>query len=317
MSVPNNIAVDISRLVKYYRDRKTGGKRKALESVDLKVPKGAFYGLLGPNGAGKSTLINIIAGLTIKTAGNVIVNGINLDNDSRNVRQSVGVVPQELVLDPFFTVRETLEFHAGYYGVPKAKRRTDAIMEALQLTDKANLHSRQLSGGMKRRVLIAKALVHSPPILILDEPTAGVDVDLRLQLWDYVRELNRQGTTILLTTHYLEEAEELCDMISIINYGRIIATDSTKNLVRTIDRKHVTFSFEQELKSIPKGFRRFDPKRIDSHSLTLCYRRSETSIEELLVLARKSKLTLRDLSTEEPDLEDTFRYLVGKQQETA
>ncbi len=307
----NNIAIHISGLVKRYCNRKTGAMSKALECVDLQVPRGAFYGLLGPNGAGKSTLINIIAGLTIKTDGKVAVNGIDLDEDPRNVRQSVGVVPQEVVLDPFFTIRETLEFHAGYYGVPKTKRRTDAILEALRLTDKAHLNSRRLSGGMKRRVLIAKALVHSPPILILDEPTAGVDVDLRIQLWDYVRELNRHGTTVLLTTHYLEEAEELCDTISIINHGRIIATDSTKNLVKLIDRKHITFSFEQELKAVPKAFRRFEPKLMDGHSLTLCYHRGKTSIDELLELVRKARLTIRDLSTKEPDLEDTFRYLVN------
>ncbi|MCB2082045.1 MAG: ABC transporter ATP-binding protein [Rickettsiales bacterium] len=304
-------AIHITQLVKHYRGQRTKKTKQALHGVDLSIPQGSFYGLLGPNGAGKSTLINIVAGLTVKTSGNVIVNGIDMDDDPRGIRFQIGAVPQEVVLDPFFTVREMLDIHAGYYGVPKKKRRTDEILEALRLTDKANVSSRQLSGGMKRRVLIAKALVHNPPILILDEPTAGVDVELRQQLWDYVRTLNRQGTTVLLTTHYLEEAQELCDSVSIINHGKIIASDSTKNLLRIIDRKQITFRYDGKLKAVPEAFTRFQPKQTEECTLTLTYRSSETTIEELLAISRTTGLSIQDISTEEPDLEDTFRFLVA------
>ncbi len=307
----NDIALDISGLVKTYTARKgAAAPKEALKSVDLSVPKGMIYGLLGPNGAGKSTLINILAGLSLKTSGRIIINGINQDENPRNTRYQLGVVPQEVVLDPFFSVYETLEYHAGYYGVPKAKRRTQEIIDALQLTDKADASSRRLSGGMKRRVLIAKALVHNPSILILDEPTAGVDVELRFQLWEYVRKLNKQGTTILLTTHYLEEAEELCDRIAIINHGEIVAEDKTNSLVQRLDQKQLTIVVDKKLSAVPKKLKAYDAT-VSGNTLTLRYKKSTTSINDILAAIAQEKLNIVDISTQEPDLEDIFRVLVN------
>src|SRR6188508_29661 len=210
-------AISIEELEKTY----AGGKR-ALEGVSLEVPRGQIFGLLGPNGAGKSTMINILAGLVNKTGGSATIWGFDIDAHPRNAKASIGVVPQEIIFDPFFTPRETLEIQAGLYGVPKADRHTMELLRAMRLEDKADAYARTLSGGMKRRLLVAKAMVHSPPILVLDEPTAGVDIELRQQLWDYVKRLNREGVTVVLTTHYLEEAEQLCDRIAIINHGRLI-----------------------------------------------------------------------------------------------
>src|SRR5690349_21169139 len=218
-------AISIDALEKTY----AGGKR-ALDKVSIDVPRGEIFGLLGPNGAGKSTLINILAGLVNKSGGSVTIWGFDIEKHPRNAKASIGIVPQELVFDPFFTPRETLEIQAGLYGVPKERRRTDQLLRAVRLEDKAEAYSRTLSGGMKRRLLVAKAMTHSPPILVLDEPTAGVDIELRQQLWAYVRELNVEGVTIVLTTHYLEEAENLCDRIAIINHGRLIANETTRTL---------------------------------------------------------------------------------------
>src|SRR6201989_742032 len=228
-------AIRIESLCKTY----AGGKR-ALNDVSFDVPRGQIFGLLGPNGAGKSTLINILAGLVVKTSGQVTIWGFDIDGHPRNAKRSIGVVPQEIIFDPFFTPKETLEIQAGLYGIPPSGRKSDELLAAMHLTDKANAYSRTLSGGMKRRLLVAKAMVHSPPILVLDEPTAGGDVELRQQLWRYVRSLNQRGTTILLTTHYLEEAEELCDRIAIINHGRLVACDTTAALLRRLDNKSVT-----------------------------------------------------------------------------
>jgi ABC-2 type transport system ATP-binding protein len=305
-----NIALEIKGLVKTYQHRKTGSKQ-ALKFIDLTVPQGMIYGLLGPNGAGKSTLINILAGLTVKTSGEVRINGINQDDNPRLSRYQLGVVPQEVILDPFFTVEETLDYYAGYYGVPKKERRTREIMDAMHLTDKAHINSRRLSGGMKRRVLIAKALVHQPSILILDEPTAGVDVDLRFQLWEYVRKLNKQGTTILLTTHYLEEAEQLCDRIAIINHGKIVVEDTTKSLVRRLDQKQITIAFEQKLSAVPKELEKFEATLSGDHEVSIRYQKSTTSINEILTLICGSKRKVTDVTTAEPDLEDIFRVLVS------
>ena len=301
------MAISIKNLSKTYE----GAKDKALKNINLNIPEGSIYGLLGPNGAGKSTLINILAGLTIKDKGAVTINGDDLDKDARKTRFSIGVVPQEVIIDPFFSVRETLEYYAGYYGIPKSKRRTDEILKALSLEDKKSVNSRRLSGGMKRRVLIAKALVHSPPILILDEPTAGVDVELRTQLWSYVRELNKNGTTILLTTHYLEEAEELCDNIAIINHGKIIADDKTKSLKKIIDKKQLTLIFAENIKEIPKKLKKFDAKIIDKNTLSITYSPQKISPDVLIGFTKAENLTIKDLSTQEPDLEDIFRHLVG------
>ncbi len=226
-----DFAIEINNLSKTYQKTSKSSAKQALGSINLKIKKGSFFGLLGPNGAGKSTIINILAGLVNKTSGEVRICGIDIDKNQQKSKFKIGIVPQELIIDPFFNVRETLEIYAGYYGIKKSQRRTDEIIEALGLKDKAKSAPRSLSGGMRRRLLVAKALVHSPEILVLDEPTAGVDVELRNQLWNYVKNLNQQGTTILLTTHYLEEAEELCDEIAIINHGSVIACDKKSNLM--------------------------------------------------------------------------------------
>src|SRR5215212_1056254 len=239
-------AISIVDLEKTY----AGGKR-ALEGVSLEVPRGQIFGLLGPNGAGKSTLINILAGLVNKSGGRVCIWGFDIEKHPRNAKASIGIVPQELVFDPFFTPRETLEIQAGLYGVPKARRITMELLRAVRLEDKAEAYARTLSGGMKRRLLVAKAMVHSPPILVLDEPTAGVDVELRRQLWDYVRGLNGQGVTIVLTTHYLEEAEELCDRIAIIHHGRVIANEPTRELVAKAQEKAVVVTFDRDIGEVP------------------------------------------------------------------
>jgi ABC-2 type transport system ATP-binding protein len=226
-AAPPEYAVELRALDKRYAASGHGASKHALIEVDLAIPRGALFGLLGPNGAGKSTLINILAGLVNKTSGEAAIWGFDIDRAPRRARSAIGVVPQELNIDPFFTPRELLELQAGLYGVPPEERRSDEILGILGLSDKAEAYARTLSGGMRRRLMVAKAMVHDPPVLVLDEPTAGVDVELRQQLWAHVRELNRRGTTILLTTHYLEEAEELCDQIAIINHGRIIACDTT------------------------------------------------------------------------------------------
>ncbi|MBV9523702.1 MAG: ABC transporter ATP-binding protein, partial [Alphaproteobacteria bacterium] len=231
-------AIAVAGLTKAY----AGGAamRPALDRVDLVVPRGSLFGLLGPNGAGKSTLINILAGLVLKSGGRAQIWGIDIDEDPRQARAAIGIVPQELNVDPFFTPRELLELHAGFYGVPRRERRTDEILAALGLSDKADAYARTLSGGMRRRLMVAKAMVHAPPVLVLDEPTAGVDVELRRQLWSYVRALNARGTTVLLTTHYLEEAEELCDQIAIIDRGRLVVCARTEDLLRRLDDKTLT-----------------------------------------------------------------------------
>lgn len=308
-----NNAFKITNLKKTYKDKFSGRDIPALKGIDLEIKEGSFSALLGPNGAGKSTIINIIAGLVNKTSGEVVVNGHDLDDDPMGVRRSIGVVPQEVVIDPFFTVRETLEFYAGYFGVTKKQRRTDEILTALNLADKAGVNPRRLSGGMKRRLLVAKALVHNPKIIILDEPTAGVDVDLRIQLWDYVRDLNGKGSTILLTTHYLEEAEELCDKISIINHGKVIANDNTKNLIRKLGKKDINFTFAKKLAKLPKSFEKYDSSiSEDGVGLKISYDCNKQSISDILSDIGKIKNEITDISTEETDLEDVFRELVKK-----
>jgi len=305
-------AISIKNLHKTYKDGKTQHHKEALKGINLEIERGAFFGLLGPNGAGKSTIINIMAGLTVRTSGGVAICGYDIEKEMRAARRSIGVVPQELVLDTFFTVREALEITAGYYGVPKAKRRTAEIIEAMGLADKADMHPRRLSGGMRRRLLIAKALVHSPQVLVLDEPTAGVDVELRTQLWDYVRQLNKQGTTILLTTHYLEEAEELCDRIAIINHGEVIACDNKKKLMGQFDSKQLVLKLNAPLLAIPSLFADMKTGLTEEGDLLIHYRPSEANIEEILGKVRSSGLSIRDLATHEADLEDVFKYLTRK-----
>ncbi len=307
-------AIAINNLVKTYHTN--GDKRTvkhALQSINLTIPKGAFFGLLGPNGAGKSTLINILSGLTIKSAGTVSICDYDIEQDMRAARLCIGVVPQELVLDTFFTVREALEIHAGYFGVPKSQRRTDEIIKAMALEDKADINSRRLSGGMRRRLLIGKALVHNPAVLVLDEPTAGVDVELREQLWNYIRQLNKAGTTILLTTHYLEEAEELCDHIAIINHGKIVADEPKEKLLSRLDSKQLLIKTSEEIRKIPDNLQHYNTK-IQGQNLVLNYRPSKTNMNKLLYDITSSGLSICDISTLESDLEDIFRQLIaGKQ----
>jgi ABC-2 type transport system ATP-binding protein len=298
-------AIDIRNLTKTYRDRKTGETKAALHGVDLTIPRGSFFGLLGPNGAGKSTLINIMAGTVLKSGGSVLINGHDIDTSRKAASLSIGVVPQELVLDTFFTVRQALEITAGYYGIPKTQRRTDEIIDAMGLRDKADSPSRRLSGGMRRRLLIGKALVHTPPVLILDEPTAGVDVELRRSLWEYVRKLNAAGTTILLTTHYLEEAEELCDEIAIIHKGNIIARDRKDTLMNGVDSKQVIFTLDAPLAEIPPALAALQAT-LSNGKLVVKYQPSQAHIGDILARVAAAGLTIRDLSTKEVDLEDLF-----------
>ncbi len=301
-------AIKISDLYKAYNTKR--GQKVALDHINLEVPEGSFFGLLGPNGAGKSTLINIIAGLVNKTSGSAEICGYDAEKQAKQARKLIGIVPQELVLDPFFPPYEALEYTAGFYGIPKNKRRTMEIIEAMGLKDKAHAPSRSLSGGMRRRLLIAKALVHSPKVLILDEPTAGVDVELRQQLWDYVKRLNKEhGTTILLTTHYLEEAETLCDRIAVINHGKIISNDSKANIMKVIDRKKLIVSTKSALKEVPEELEKFSANITDDGRLEINYRSLEVSVGEILQALANAKIEIRDLSTEEPDLEEIFRHL--------
>lgn len=302
------LAIATRGLRKVYRAR-DGLGREALKGIDLDIPRGAMFGLLGPNGAGKSTFINILAGLVLKTEGRVAVWGVDIDADPRGARAAIGVVPQELLIDPFFTPREALELQAGYYGVPRAERRTAEVLEAVGLAEQADVNSRSLSGGMRRRLLVAKALVHRPPVVVLDEPTAGVDVELREQLWNHIRRLNEGGVTVLLTTHYLDEAERLCERIAIINHGRLVACDETRALIARLDQKEIAIVVGEDLERAPAALERF---RIELHPprrLVLRYRPSETRIEEILEAVRGAGFTIADLSTEEADLEDIFRAL--------
>lgn len=306
----NDAAIRISGLKKTYRDRKSGQEKVALHGIDLTIPRGSFFGLLGPNGAGKSTLINIMAGTVIKTEGTVEIMGHDIDKATRQAKMSIGIVPQELVLDTFFTVRQALEITAGYYGIPKARRRTDEIIHAMGLSDKANSPSRRLSGGMRRRLLIGKALVHTPPVLILDEPTAGVDVELRRHLWEYVRQLNKAGTTVLLTTHYLEEAEELCDEIAIINHGRIIKRDSTKALMNGVDSKEIIFTLTKSISEVPADLNDLQAS-VREGKLVVKYQPSKAAMDQILARLHASNLTIQDVSTNEVDLEDLFVALTS------
>jgi len=303
-------AIDCQKLVKIYGAAGKDSAKHALKGIDLQIPQGSFFGLLGPNGAGKSTLINIISGLVIKSSGSVAINGFDSDTQMRKARLSVGIVPQELVIDTFFTVREALEIHAGYYGVPKKFRRTDEIIAAMGLTDKADINTRRLSGGMRRRVLIGKALVHNPSVLILDEPTAGVDVELRESLWVYIRKLNAAGTTILLTTHYLEEAQELCDQIAVINHGEIVANAPKDEMLRTLDSKRLTIELKQAPKTLPESLAHLCTK-MEGNCLIVDYRPSQISFGEIFAHLREAKLQIHDLSTQEADLEDIFKQLTS------
>ncbi len=296
-------AISLRGLQKTY----AGGKQ-ALRGIDLDIPRGSMFGLLGPNGAGKSTLINILAGLVNKTGGTANVWGFDIDAHPRNAKRSIGIVPQELVFDAFFTPFETLELQAGLFGVPPAQRRTMELLRAVHLEDKAHVYSRTLSGGMKRRLLVAKALVHNPPVLVLDEPTAGVDIELRQQLWDYVRTLHASGTTVVLTTHYLEEAEALCDRIAIVNNGTIVANDLTSVLLSTAGDKKLTVTVDRDLAAVPPGLELRTELKGD-RVLTLTYDKRSRNAGQVLAAVAAAGLGIVDVSTQEADLEDVFLEL--------
>ena len=302
-------AISIRDLCKTYAGVKGGPPKQALDGVSFEVPQGSIFGLLGPNGAGKSTLINILAGLVNKTSGSATIWGFDIDQHPRNAKASIGIVNQEILFDPFFTPVETLEIQAGLYGVPKGERRSLDLLRAVHLEDKANAYARPLSGGMKRRLMVAKAMVHSPPVLVLDEPTAGVDIELRQQLWSYVRSLNRAGVTVVLTTHYLEEAEELCDRIAIINHGRVIADEPTADLVGKAQEKVVAVTVDRDV-AAPPSATCFDKIVLKgSRTLEITYSKDRVNAGEVLGAVQAGGFGIVDVSTREADLEDVFLSL--------
>jgi ABC-2 type transport system ATP-binding protein len=298
-------ALEINNLNKYYH-KGSKGEIRALDDINLYVPRGSFFALLGPNGAGKSTLINILAGIVNKSSGSLFIDNTNYDESPELARSKIGVMPQEVAIDTFFPVRESLEFFGGYYGLNSKQRKTDEILEAVGLSDKKNTITRSLSGGMKRRFMMAKALVHSPPVLILDEPTAGVDLNLRNQLWDYVSKLNRDGTTIILTTHYLEEAEKLCDRIAFINKGQIISNQPKSNLLNSLGDKELIIEFTETLpKELPQ-LSEFNYHVNDENKLVIKFSNENNMLSPLLEKVSNLGFTIKDLSTNQGDLEDIF-----------
>lgn len=305
-------AIEISGLRKTYAATARTPAHEALKGIDLNIPRGSIFGLLGPNGAGKSTLINILAGLVIKSAGSVKIWGFDQDVNPRQSRAAIGVMPQEPHLDPFFTPAQSLDVQAGLYGVPKSQRRTAEILDMIGLADKADAYSRSLSGGMRRRLLLGKALVHSPQILVLDEPTAGVDIELRNMLWQNVRKLNDDGMTIILTTHYLEEAEQMCDDIAIINHGEVIIRDSTENLLGRLDSKTlvITPDAPADMPQLPAGI---TGQKLDDGTLTFTYQSEKTPADAILSLVRTAGITIKDVKTQQADLEDVFLSLTSGQ----
>ena len=310
MSTPPAIRID--NLVKRYAPSGPGDEGKlALKGVSFDVPQGGVFGLLGPNGAGKSTIINILAGLVRKTSGSAEIWGFDTDENPRNAKRSIGIVPQEIVFDPFFTPFEVLENQGGFYGIPKADRRSEDLLAAVHLSDKRDAYARTLSGGMKRRLLIAKAMVHSPPILVLDEPTAGVDVELRRQLWELVQELNAEGVTVVLTTHYLEEAEQLCDRIAIINHGELIANKPTRELVGMAREKIVSVSVDKDLGGPVMEEAFLKAEVVGERRLDITYDRDKTSAGQVLALVQSHDYAIEDVTTREADLEDVFVQLTG------
>ena len=303
-------AVSILNLNKTYKPAGKGVEAKlALKDVSLDIPKGSIFGLLGPNGAGKSTIINIMAGLVMKTSGSVNIWGVDIDEDERSAKRAIGIVPQEINYDPFFSPRKTLELQAGLYGVPKEERRALEILETVGLADKADSYTRTLSGGMLRRLMVAKAMVHSPPILVLDEPSAGVDVELRKQLWDNVRALNDQGVTILLTPHYLEEAEELCDQIAIINHGQVIAHEDKESLLGRIEGKEIRFRLDRPMDDFEKVLSGFCAQKTGRRSVIVRYSPAETEVGAIIDAIQSAGYGIVDISTSDSDLEDVFIQL--------
>ena len=306
--LPNN-AIETRNLCKTYASSNRQPVKEALKDVSLQIPRGSFFALLGPNGAGKSTLINILAGLVNKTSGEALVWDFEIEKEMRQARRAIGVVPQELNIDPYFTPREMLDLHAGLYGVPKKDRCTDEILEAVGLSDKADAYARSLSGGMRRRLLVGKAMVHRPPVLVLDEPSAGVDVDLRRQLWSNVKEMNAQGTTVLLTTHYLEEAQAMCDTIAIINHGELIACEPTETLLSRLDSKEMSVSLASGIETIPEPLKKFNVSLVVPNKLVFSYPPSNTDSGQILATLSEAGLMVKDISTKEAELEEIFVHL--------
>ncbi len=301
--------LSVKNLSKIYSRRKSIDTN-ALNNLNLDVQEGEIFGLLGPNGAGKTTFLNILAGTVVKTSGEVNVWGFDLDRNPRQVRASIGIVPQEVNLDPFFSPKSLLELQAGLYGIKPKDRITESILKLVSLENEADSYARSLSGGMKRRLLVAKALVHQPPIIFLDEPTAGVDVELRKNLWENVKLLNKQGVTIILTTHYLEEAEEMCDRIAILNKGNMVALDSTKNLLEKIQTKKVRIKTSKKIKLENDELKSLKIISIIDNVISLSYEKSKMNMEQLINLIKKNNVEIVDLSTDDGDLEDVFLRLI-------
>ncbi|MDC2965704.1 ABC transporter ATP-binding protein [Alphaproteobacteria bacterium] len=300
-----NKIIDVKGLTKKYGNKGS----LALDNIDLKIERGKIFGLLGPNGAGKSSFINILSGLSNKTSGKVLVCGIDLDKDPKTIRGNIGVVPQEINIDPFFTPLEIMNIQSGMYGVKKKQNKNLEILKNLDLHEKSNAYSRSLSGGMKRRLMVAKALVHSPTLLILDEPTAGVDVELRTKLWNYIRLLNKEGVTIILTTHYLKEAEILCDEIAVINNGKVIACDTKNNLLKLLDDKELIIEFSDKVNSVPQKIEKFIISK-EEKKVVLKFKKSQISTAEVIKAFVGKKFKLKEITTKESDLEDIFIKLL-------
>ena len=311
MSQSDAPAISIRNLVKRYAPAGSGEGKLALKGVSLDVPQGQIFGLLGPNGAGKSTMINIMAGMVRKTSGDVSIWGFDIDRDRRNASRAIGIVPQEIVFDPFFTPIEVLENTAGLYGIPKAERLSEQLLADVHLSDKAKAYARTLSGGMKRRLLVAKAMVHQPPVLVLDEPTAGVDVELRRQLWELVKRLNDEGVTVVLTTHYLEEAEQLCDRIAIINHGELIANKPTRELVDMAREKIVVLTLDRPVENLPSHPVFLKCAAAGPNMIEITYDKDKTNAGEILGVVQGQGLVIVDVTTREADLEDVFVRLTS------
>ena len=306
----NKIALSAKDLTKVYqKSKRSDNSTLALNKLNLEVKQGEIFGLLGPNGAGKTTFINILGGLTIKTSGNVNVWGFDLDSNPRQVRASIGIVPQEVNLDAFFSPKKLLELQAGLYGVKKKDRITDTILKLVSLENQANSYSRSLSGGMKRRLMVAKAMVHQPPIVILDEPTAGVDVELRKKMWDNVKSLNEKGVTIILTTHYLEEAEKMCDRIGILSQGELVALDTTKNLLDKIQTKIVNFITDKKANIDENQLESLKVISNENGKLSISYEKSKINIDQIIKYLSAQNIKIFDISTDDGDLEDVFLRL--------
>ena len=308
----NKLALEIKNLTKTYQGE---SEYYALDDVSLNVKAGSIFGLLGPNGAGKSTLINIISGIVFKSSGDVSVWGMDIEKERKQSKLAVGIVPQELNIDAFFTPDELLDLHSGMFNVPKALRKTKELLKLMDLSDKAKSYSRKLSGGMRRRLLVAKAMVHSPPILILDEPTAGVDVELRQKLWNHFKDLNKLGVTIILITHYLEEAEYLCDDIAIINKGKIIANENKKSLLTKFNEKLIYIKLKKKKISDEDkiSLKKIGNVKIVSDTVEITFKPNETSMNSIIKTLYNSSLDILDLSTKDASLEDVFINMINNE----